>query len=107
MTTVLNIALGGLHRNERAVEVAARNVANVNTDGYRAFRYDPETDSTRPRYGPRDDADTPDPEALPPSDVDLATEFITLKQHEIGYRANAVVIQVADRMAGELLDLFG
>lgn len=105
MTSVLNIALGGMHRNQRAVEVSARNVANVNTDGYRALRYNPRTNTTTPRYEPRDDAGTPDPDAVPPSDVDLATEFVAIKQSEIGYRANAAVILVADRMAGDLLDL--
>ncbi|MFQ5501551.1 MAG: flagellar basal body protein, partial [Phycisphaerae bacterium] len=46
MTSVLNIALGGMHRNQRAVEVSARNVANVNTDGYRALRYNLRTNTT-------------------------------------------------------------
>ncbi len=105
MTSVMNIALGGLQRNARGVEVVAENIANVNTDGFRARRYDPGSDSVTLRYDAQPDAAGPDQEALPPSDVDLATEFVNLKKFEIGYRASGIVFWVADRMTGELLDL--
>ena len=106
MTTLFNTALGGMNHNLRSIETAAQNVANVNTDGYRAQRYDPATGTTRPRY---DDppANAADPDAAPPSDVDLATEFVDIKRSEIGYRANAVVVKVADALLGDLLDIFG
>ena len=83
----------------------AENVANVNTDGFRARRYDAGTDSVTLSDQPRPDAAGPNQDALPPSDVDLATEFVNLKKFEIGYRASGVVFSVADRMTGELLDL--
>jgi flagellar hook protein FlgE len=103
----MNIALTGMSRNMRSIETAARNVANVNTDGYRAQRYDPASGTTRPRYDDPVPDDGADPETLLPSDVDLTTELVDIKRYEIGYRANAVVLVVADRMAGELLDMFG
>lgn len=106
MTTVLNTALGGLYRNTRGVETVAQNVANVNTDGYRAVRYNSSTDTVEP-IGDHDspigggEADEP-----PPSNVDLAREFVKLRQYAVGYRANVAVIRVADRMIGRLLDIF-
>ena len=105
MTSLMNIALSGMHRNYGGLTTAANNVANVNTRGYRAQRYDAATGTTSPRYEttPRS-ADT-DADAPPASDVDLATEFVDIKLHEIGYRANATVIHVADRLSGEVLDL--
>lgn len=102
----MNIALGGLQRNARGVQVTAENVANLNTDGYRARRYDPGSDSVTLSNDVRPDAVGPDQQALPPSDVDLATELVNLKKFEIGYRASGVVFSFADRMTGELLDLF-
>lgn len=93
MTSVLNTALAGMARDLRGLDTAANNVANVNTDGYRARREAPALDSTAT------DSD------LPASDVDLATEFVHLKLHEIGYQANGVLIRVADRLMQTTLDL--
>lgn len=106
MTSVMNIALGGLQRNARGVQVVAENVANVNTDGFRARRYDPGSDSVTLSNDTPPDAAGPDQQALPPSDVDLATELVNLKKFEIGYRASGVVFSAADRMTGELLNMF-
>jgi flagellar basal-body rod protein FlgC len=107
MTTVFNTALGGLYRNTRGVETVAHNVANVNTDGYRAVRYNSATDTVEVIGG---DAPAPaggeHPDELPPSNVDLAREFVKLRQYAVGYRANVAVIRVADRMVGALLDIF-
>lgn len=118
MTTVFNTALGGLYRNTRGVQAVAQNVANVNTDGYRAVRYNASTDSVDVIGGPPT-APTPAGSAvegaagqegagdeLPPSNVDLAREFVKLRQYAVGYRANVAVIRVADRMVGALLDMF-
>ncbi len=105
MTTVLNTAVIGMGNNSRSIETIAGNVANVNTDGYRAQRYDSATRTTTPRYEERPPSDDPDDVGLAVSDVDLATEFVDMKRHEIGYQANAAVVTVADRMLGELLDV--
>ncbi|MCG8405087.1 MAG: flagellar basal body protein [Phycisphaerales bacterium] len=107
MTGVINIALSGLNRNAIGVHTVANNVANVNTNGFRAQRLSTSTDTTTPRY---DAAEAPletASDTRPPSDVDLATEFVDLKRYEIGYRANATVLTIADRLSGELLDLVG
>lgn len=107
MTGIFNIALSGLQRNATGAHAVAHNVANVNTDGFRAQRYDPGTNTTTPRHDPIKDTVELDADARPPSDVDLATEFVDLKRHELGYRANAAVLTLADQLSGELLDVLG
>jgi len=101
----MNIALSGLQRNARGVQVTAENVANVNTDGYHARRYDPGSDSVTLSNEAPFSADDLDHTGTQVSDVDLATEFVNLKKFEIGYRASGAVFSAADRMTGELLDL--
>jgi len=95
MTALLDIATKGMLDSARAVETIAQNVANVETEGYRAQRYDPSTGATwRGRACP----------SLPParysgrasaSDVDLATEFVDLRRQQTTYDANATVIRIA------------
>jgi len=46
-----------------------------------------------------------DPEQAPPTDIDLASEVVNLRLGAILYNANAVVVRVADRMTGTLLDI--
>ncbi len=106
MNSVFSIALSALGRHAQGVQVVAHNVANVNTDGFRSLRFNPGTGNTQSRFDPIDSGWT-DSDEPPPSDVDLAREFVDLKRFEIGYRANATVLMVANRMQGELLDLFG
>ena len=102
-----NIALQGMRSNLSGFAVAAHNVANVNTEGYRSLRYGADTDSVEIRDILRDS-----PELIeaagdgPASDVELAREFVDMKQYENGFRANAVVLNAADRMHGALLDVF-
>jgi len=107
MTSVMNAAITGMSNSFRGIDTAAGNIANVNTNGYRARRYDAATGTTSPRYEAPPPSDSPDAVAEAASDVDLATEFVDMKRHELGYRANATVVTVADRMLGELLDVLG
>ncbi len=106
MLSVLDSALAGIQSNQLGLLVAANNIANLNTEGYRAQRHDPATGRAEPRC---------DPPLAPPggatldgpaSDVDLTTELIELKRHEYGFRANLHVAVIAGRMSGELLDIF-
>ena len=98
MISALNSALGGLARSTAGVNVAAHNIANLNTDGFRAQRLD-SAGNVRPRN------EAPPPEVADRSDVDLAEELIDMKVHEHGFKANINVLKAADRMNGELLDL--
>ena len=104
MLPVMQTALAGIRSSQRGLQVVANNVANVNTDGYRAQRYDPASGEVRPRHGPP--PPVPDDVDLPPSDVDLAEELIDLKRYALGVRASIRVIEVADNMLGRLLDIF-
>ena len=100
MISAMQSALGGISRATAGVAVAANNIANVNTEGYRAQRQD-SAGNLRPR---QDTANAPEPAA---SDVDLAEEAIDMKRHEAGLKASVAVARVADRMTGEMLDLLG
>ena len=104
MLPVMHTALQGIQSHQRGLQVVANNVANADTDGYRAQRYDPSSGQVRPRHEPPPPA--PDAADPPPSDVDLAEEFVDLKRYELGLRANARVVQVADGLLGRLLDIF-
>lgn len=103
MLSALQSAIRGIQSNQRGLDTVANNVANLNTDGYRAQRYDAGSDSVSPRH------DEPLPEAegdgAVPSDVELAEEIVDLKRYELGVRANAKVVQVSDRVTGTLLDI--
>ena len=98
MVSAIQSALGGINRSTANIGVAAHNVANFNTDGFRAQRLDG-AGTLRPRHAP------PPDDGENRSDVDLAEEFIDIKINEHAFRANAFVVRVADRMTGELLDL--
>ena len=104
MLPVMHTAFAGIQSAQRGLQVVANNVANLNTDGYRAQRYDPSSGEVRPRHDPPPQA--PEDAVLPPSDVDLAEEFIDLKRYEVRLRAGAKVLDVADNMLGRLLDIF-
>lgn len=100
-----NVALQGMQSNVSGFAVAAHNVANVNTEGYRSIRYDMDTDSVEIRdRGTSREAASAGNES-PASDVELAREFVDMKRYEHGFRASAAVFGAADRMRGELLDL--
>ena len=105
MLSVLHTALAGMTRNQQGVQTAAANVANVNTDGYRTQRLDTESAQT---VDADPSAERPDdwPDDRPYNDVDLAGEMVRMKTYEVGFRANAKVVAVADRMLGELMDIF-
>lgn len=100
---VLETAFAAIQSAVRGVEVAASNLANVNTDGYRARRYDAATGTVGPRHA----EGASEPSERSPSDVDVAEEVIDMTRYERGAEANAAVVGVADRMTGQLLDIFG
>jgi flagellar hook protein FlgE len=103
MTTIFSTALAGMNRDMHAIETAAQNIANVNTDGYRARGDELVSEaSAAPQSRDTGAAALLD---LPTSNVDLAREFVDLKVHEISYQANGIVIRIADRLLEETLNL--
>lgn len=91
--SICGTALQGFRSSVRGITVAAHNLPNVNTQGFRAQR------SEAPSNG---DAIS---KTGAPSDVDIATEAVRMKQYTTAFRANAMVVSVADRMQAESLDV--
>jgi flagellar hook protein FlgE len=101
------IAVSGLRAHELMSAVAADNVANVNTAGYRAKSVDlaasPNGGVEVTAVGDRRDGDVPEGFA----DVDLAEETATQIVAELGYSASARVIRAQDEVSGALIDIVG
>ena len=96
MLSVIQTALGGLRRNQAGIQVAANNIANVNTDGYQTRRLDD---------APNRPPTTNRPVNRTHNHVDLATELVHLKAYEVGFKASVKVVTTADRLLGELIDM--
>lgn len=113
----LHSALAGLLANAAKAAVAAHNIANVNTYGYKKSIAAVESNAAgQPEVqviqsdaaGPL----VPVPEGLPGgarfvemSNVNLVEEFIQLKLAQIGYTANVSLVQAQDEMVGTILDI--
>ncbi len=103
--SMLTSGLQGVQDNVRGMVVAAQNLANMNTEGYRAGRYASAADPmpSGPRAESGDVAD-----GLPAArSVDVAGEAVALQKYTYGVRANALVIRTANELEGRLLDVFG
>jgi flagellar hook-associated protein FlgK len=90
-------AQSGLVAAQTQLNVSANNIANFNTPGFSPSRVDSYTDSsggvqtaTQTVAGP----------------TDLATEATNIDSARTLYDANAMVIRVANKMVGSLLDIF-
>jgi len=110
INSLFSTALSGLNAAGAIVTTAASNIANADTNGYKAARVNLAesrdggvnvasiTRDSRPggvdEYG----------DEL--SNVDLATEAVNLKQGAVLYKANAAVLRVGDDLMGTLLDMF-
>jgi flagellar basal body rod protein FlgG len=78
-------ALAGMRDAAQRLDVAAHNVANVNTQPFAPLRPDGTTDAT----------DT----------ADLPTQMVAVVTAPIVYAANARVMRADDQMRGTLVDL--
>jgi flagellar hook protein FlgE len=100
------IAVSGLRAHELMSAVAADNVANVNTAGYRAKSVDLAA-SACGGVEVTDVGDRRDGEPEGFADVDLAEETVTQIVAELGYSASARVIRAQDEVSGALIDIVG
>lgn len=127
-------SLRGIRNAETTLGVRSQNIANVNTEGYKALDVVVSNGSPRVRLqsetlggfskgvqaSVRPLVETPDANSFgsrgmetkrsamsPPNDVDLAKDMIGMQQDRrfAGYNLQAMKVQ--DRMAGDLLDLVG
>jgi flagellar basal body rod protein FlgB len=88
------------------VALSAGNVANLNTDGYKAKslqQQDLEQGGVR-ATGVRESQEPQNPGG---SNVDLATEAIKLDTQGLSYQADLKVLQVQQNILGTALDLKG
>ncbi len=109
-----NIPLSGLQNAALRQNVAANNIANLNTPGYRAHSViNAETKGGGVRAAEIREDDTPgrpdvlnlSDEALTSSNVDLSTEAVATIVNGASYKANAAVVRVEDDLLGTLLDI--
>jgi len=99
----LSNALAGMQDATLRLDVAANNVANVSTAGFRPSRVD--SGVVRPGEAPPVLPGVPDDER--PSGVDLATELVTVLTAPTAYAANARVVRAARESGQSLLDALG
>jgi flagellar hook-associated protein 1 len=93
----LNIAASGLAAAQAQLNVTANNIANLNTPGYTAQRVDLAA-------APGGGVDVEGVQSTGKA-VDPVNELLNLKQTTLYYDANGMVIRVADRMYGSLLNI--
>jgi flagellar hook protein FlgE len=101
---VVGMALSGLRASGAGLAVRANNVANQQSDGYKAKRVDLEAEASggvRVSGVPED----PTPTAGGTSNVDLATETVRGMAFDLMYKANLKVLKSADEMRQATLDL--
>ena len=91
----ISSALGGMQNATLQLDVAANNIANVSTAGFRPLG------GQAPPVLPGVPADEQ------PSGVDLATELVTTLTAPIAYAANARVVDAARATGNSLLDAVG
>ena len=117
MSLDMDTSLSALQAVGTAQQITANNVANVNTDGFKASR-------TEYSSGPADQGveavvsrtTSPGPAVVTDwsagasgmaegSNTDVPREMVSLMQHEDAYAANAAVIRTQDEMSGTVIDL--
>ena len=114
MTFALNAALSALGAYEKKLDVAANNIANVNTDGFKKSRAilqeaDPSgvvvtISRVNTPGSPILSADGTG-EIRESSNVDLAEEIVDLHTTKYGFQANLRTLKTEDEMLGSLFDI--
>jgi len=100
----LAVSLSGMNAAALGVAVAANNVANANTPGFRARSL---TQEEAPAGGVELAALEASPATAEPggSNVDLASEFVSLDTQSLAYEANLKAFKTQDELLGTALDL--
>ena len=117
MSDAFSSAISGISSNATRAAVAANNIANANTSGFKASRVTTESSGqgrqeTHISESTEQGSLIPRSEGLPEgseheetSNVDLAEEFVQLQIAEHGYSASAAVIRTQGEMLGTILDM--
>jgi flagellar basal body rod protein FlgG len=105
-------SLSGMLRASHKTDVAAHNIANVNTPGFQPLRTDSEGNAPRGRSVPQETLLTEmDSFALQtsvspvPSEVNLSVEMTNLLLNQRAFEANVNALKSQDDAMGDLLDL--
>ena len=106
----ISIGLSGLTAADAQLNVTAKNIANLNTSGYKSERVDLVELSGGGVRAAGISRDTSkgalDATGVEGSNVDLAAQAVDLIREKSLYRANALVVKTADQLLGSLLDIF-
>jgi flagellar basal-body rod protein FlgC len=97
-------ALSGLSAASTGLAVTANNVANVQSDGFKAKRVNLASQANG-GVAVQGLSEDPTPTVLGGSNVDLATEAVQGMSLDLMYRANLKVIQAEDQRMKATLDL--
>lgn len=97
-------SLSGLNAASWLLVTAAGNVANLNSEGYRAKRvgFAANADGTVKVESPQDTGPEP---AEGGSNVDLATELVSTMVGNTYFASNAAALRAQDQVLGAALDL--
>ena len=92
-----------------AQQVSADNIANVNTDGFKAstvqFESGPEGQGVRVGAIRESTAPGPIVDGAEGSNTDIATEMVGMMRTETGFSANVAAVRVSEEMTGHLLNM--
>ncbi|WP_147821915.1 flagellar basal body rod C-terminal domain-containing protein [Salidesulfovibrio onnuriiensis] len=105
----MDVNLSALSAHASVHQVAANNIANVNTDGFQASRANlesgPSDQGVRVASLTRDTSPGAVFEGRETSNVDLGREMVSMMTTENAYAANASVVRANDEMTGYLLNM--
>lgn len=109
MVDVSTVALSGFQASEKRIAVAANNIANANTDGFRAQAVSQSSNASGGVSTRVVDANPPAPQSITsetvPSNVELERELIDVNFATYSAQANLKVIKAQDRIEQALLDI--
>jgi flagellar hook-associated protein FlgK len=111
MQDALRIGLSGMRAAEEAVAVRARNIANLNTKGYRPVEPVQKAVEGGVQVTVREVPLSPETEAalndMPAAGERLVEDLVQMKLAEVAYRASAKVVSTASRMMDAALEALG
>jgi flagellar basal-body rod protein FlgC len=117
MISSLNTSLSGLNAFQQQLSVAANNLANVNTDGFKQSQIVLSSVEPQGVVAASKKLELPGPLALEQSadgvsvveksHVDVSQEMTSLTTAKRAYQANLKALKAADETVGSLLDVVG
>jgi flagellar hook protein FlgE len=100
MGSISAIASPGLNAAQRRLDVAAHNIANMNTDNFRALEVVQQT-----QEGGGVSTSVRQSSAAQPAGDTLANDFVEQMVATYAFKANLLTIQTEQRMLGTVIDI--